>query len=469
MKILEHDIKNKIHFVGIGGIGMSGIAEVMHSFGYYVQGSDIVNNQNVKRLKKKGIKTFLGHSKKNIKNINILVISSAIKKNNPEIVHSKKNNIKIYKRSQILSLLMNFKESIAVSGTHGKTTTTSLISSILEYANFDPTTIIGGIVNAYKGTTRIGKSKWIVVEADESDGSLSTLFPKIGVITNINKEHMDFYKSVDKLQNYFLKFIKNISFDGLAVLCNDNSGVKKLIKKITNKNFITYGFFKDSDIQASNIFFNKTFSCFDVKIKKNFLFKKEIIKEIKLNMLGRHNILNCLAAISVAKILNIKTKKIKNAFKQFQGIQRRFTLVDTINGVKIYDDYAHHPEEIKSTLDLVKILKPKHTIVVFQPHRYSRFGFLYNNFKRILKNCDKLIVADVYPAGEKKVNYLSKEKFVKDINKIKKNLAIPLNKKSDLPKIIKDNTKFGDLVIFLGAGDISKWAYDLPLQIKRKK
>ena len=355
MKILEHNIKNKIHFVGIGGIGMSGIAEVMHSFGYHVQGSYIVNNQNVKRLKKKGIKTFLGHSKKNIKNINILVISSAIKKNNPEIVHSKKNNIKIYKRSQILSLLMNFKESIAVSGTHGKTTTTSLISSILEYANFDPTTIIGGIVNAYKGTTRIGKSKWIVVEADESDGSFSTLFPKIGVITNINKEHMDFYKSVDKLQNYFLKFIKNISFDGLAVLCNDNSGVKKLIKKITNKNFITYGFFKDSDIQASNIFFNKTFSCFDVKIKKNFLFKKEIIKGIKLNMLGRHNILNCLAAISVAKILNIKTKKIKNAFKQFQGIQRRFTLVDTINGVKIYDDYAHHPEEIKSTLDLVKI------------------------------------------------------------------------------------------------------------------
>ena len=218
MKILEHDIKNKIHFVGIGGIGMSGIAEVMHSFGYHVQGSDIVNNQNVKRLKKKGIKTFLGHSKKNIKNINILVISSAIKKNNPEIVHSKKNNIKIYKRSQILSLLMNFKESIAVSGTHGKTTTTSLISSILEYANFDPTTIIGGIVNAYKGTTRIGKSKWIVVEADESDGSLSTLFPKIGVITNINKEHMDFYKSVDKLQNYFLKFIKNISFDGLMTI-----------------------------------------------------------------------------------------------------------------------------------------------------------------------------------------------------------------------------------------------------------
>ena len=469
MKISEHDIKNKIHFVGIGGIGMSGIAEVMHAFGYNVQGSDIVNNQNIKRLRKKGIKTFLGHSKNNVKNVNILVVSSAIKKNNPEIHYSKEKNIKIYKRSEMLSSLMNFKESIAISGTHGKTTTTSLISAVLENAKFDPTTIIGGIVNAYKSTARIGKSKWMVVEADESDGSLSNFFPKIGVITNINKEHMDFYQTYNKLQNNFYQFIKNIPFDGLAVLCKDNLGVKKLIKKITNRNFITYGFFKDSDLRALNVSFNKTSSCFDVEIKQNFLFKKEIIKGIKLNMLGKHNVLNCLAAISVAKILNIKTKKIKNAFKQFQGIQRRFTLVDTINGVKIYDDYAHHPEEIKSTLDLVKILKPKHTIVVFQPHRYSRFGFLYNNFKRILKNCDKLIVADVYPAGEKKVNYLSKEKFVKDINKIKKNLAIPLNKKSDLPKIIKDNTKFGDLVIFLGAGDISKWAYDLPLQIKRKK
>ena len=212
MKISEHDIKNKIHFVGIGGIGMSGIAEVMHAFGYNVQGSDIVNNQNIKRLRKKGIKTFLGHSKNNVKNVNILVVSSAIKENNPEIHYSKEKNIKIYKRSEMLSSLMNFKESIAISGTHGKTTTTSLISAVLENAKFDPTTIIGGIVNAYKSTARIGKSKWMVVEADESDGSLSNFFPKIGVITNINKEHMDFYQSYNKLQNNFYQFIKNIPF-----------------------------------------------------------------------------------------------------------------------------------------------------------------------------------------------------------------------------------------------------------------
>jgi len=468
MKISEHDIKNKIHFVGIGGIGMSGIAEVMHAFGYNVQGSDIVNNQNIKRLRKKGIKTFLGHSKNNVKNVNILVVSSAIKKNNPEIHYSKEKNIKIYKRSEMLSSLMNFKESIAISGTHGKTTTTSLISAVLENAKFDPTTIIGGIVNAYKSTARIGKSKWMVVEADESDGSLSNFFPKIGVITNINKEHMDFYQSYNKLQNNFYQFIKNIPFDGLAVLCKDNLGVKKLIKKITNRNFITYGFFKDSDLRALNVSFNKTSSCFDVEIKQNFLFKKEIIKGIKLNMLGKHNVLNCLAAICVAKILNIKTENIKKSFKKFKGIKRRFTLIDTIAGVKIFDDYAHHPEEIKSTLDLVQILKPKNTVIVFQPHRYSRFGNLYNNFKKVLKNCDKLIVADVYPAGETSVNSLSKEKFVKDINRLKNNLAVPLNKISDLPKIIKKNTRFGDIVIFIGAGDISRWAYKLPTQMKKK-
>ena len=468
MKISEHDIKNKIHFVGIGGIGMSGIAEVMHAFGYNVQGSDIVNNQNIKRLRKKGIKTFLGHSKNNVKNVNILVVSSAIKKNNPEIHYSKEKNIKIYKRSEMLSSLMNFKESIAISGTHGKTTTTSLISAVLENAKFDPTTIIGGIVNAYKSTARIGKSKWMVVEADESDGSLSNFFPKIGVITNINKEHMDFYQSYNKLQNNFYQFIKNIPFDGLAVLCKDNLGVKKLIKKITNRNFITYGFFKDSDLRALNVSFNKTSSCFDVEIKQNFLFKKEIIKGIKLNMLGKHNVLNCLAAICVAKILNIKTENIKKSFKKFKGIKRRFTLIDTIAGVKIFDDYAHHPEEIKSTLDLVQILKPKNTVIVFQPHRYSRFGNLYNNFKKVLQNCDKLIVADVYPAGETSVNSLSKEKFVKDINRLKNNLAVPLNKISDLPKIIKKNTRFGDIVIFIGAGDISRWAYKLPTQMKKK-
>ncbi len=466
MKLTRHDIKNKIHFVGIGGIGMCGIAEVLYSFGYKVQGSDIANNSNVKRLKKKGIKTYIGHSAKNVKNVNVLVVSSAIKKNNPELKFAQKNNIKIYRRSEMLSELMNFKECIAISGTHGKTTTTSLISSVLEYANFDPTTIIGGIVNDYKGTTRIGKSKWMVVEADESDGTFINLFPKIGIVTNINKEHMDFYKNVNKLQNYFIRFVNNISFDGVAVLCTDNLGVRNLKKTIKDKNFISYGFLKNNDIQAANIVYDKQISLFDIKIKKNFLFKKEIIKKIKLNMIGKHNILNCLAAIAVGKILNINSVNIRKALKNFSGVKRRFTFIKKINGIMIYDDYAHHPEEIKSTLQVAKILKPKKLIVVFQPHRYSRFLSLYNDFKKILKNCDKLIVADVYAAGEKKINSISKEKFVNDINKTKANLAISLDKLTNLPKIIKQTAQSGDIVVFVGAGDITKWANNLPKQLK---
>lgn len=468
MKVLLQNIKNKIHFLGIGGIGMCGIAEVLHSLGYEVQGSDIVNNQNIKRLKKKGIKIYLGHLATNIKNVNTLVVSSAIKINNPELKFAKKKNIKIYKRSEMLSELMKLNETIAVSGTHGKTTTTSLISSILENANFDPTTIIGGIVNKYKSTTRIGKSKWMVVEADESDGSFINLFPKITVVTNINQEHMDFYNTFDQLQSYFLKFINNTPFDGASVLCNDNLNIRKLIKKINNKNFINYGISKNSDVRATNINFSQQSSFFDVEIKKNFFLKKETIKKIKLNMLGKHNILNSLAALTVGKILNVNSQTIKNAFKKFKGIKRRFTLVDIVKGIKIIDDYAHHPEEIKSTLNLVKILKPKKTIVVFQPHRYSRFNFLYNDFLKILKDCNRLIVTDIYAAGEKKISSLSKEKFAKDINKIKTNLAFPLKKISDLSKIIKKNTSRGDIVIFIGAGDISKLAHDLPNQMRKK-
>lgn len=468
MNILKQSIKNKIHFVGIGGIGMCGIAEVLRSFGYTIQGSDIVINSNIKRLKKKNIKVFKGHSAKNIKNVNILVVSSAIKNDNPELVSAKKKKIIIYKRSEMLASVMKFNETIAVSGTHGKTTTTSLISSVLENANFDPTTIIGGVVNKYKGTTRIGKSKWMVVEADESDGSFINLFPKIAVVTNINHEHMDFYKSFTKLHKYFLKFVNNIPFDGISVLCRDNLGVSKLIKKVDRKKFITYGFLKNSDVRAFNILYKKQSSFFDVEIKKNFLFKKEIIKGVKLNMLGKHNVLNCLAAVVVGKILNINSKKIKNAFSKFKGIKRRFTLVGIVNGIRIIDDYAHHPEEIRSTLELVKILKPKKTIVVFQPHRFSRFKNLYNDFKKNLLFCDKLIVADVYSAGESKISSISKENFVKDINKLKNNLAIPLKKLSELSKIISQEAQSGDVVIFIGAGDISKWAYDLFIQMKKK-
>ena len=467
MKILEKNIKNKIHLTGIGGIGMSGIAEVLFSQGYKIQGSDLLNNNNTKRLKKMGIKVFLGHSQKNLKNVNILVISSAIKKNNTELKFAKKNKIPVYKRSDMLAALMKYNESIAVSGSHGKTTTTSLISSVLESADFDPTTIIGGIVNQYKSTTRIGKSNWMVVEADESDGSLIDLFPKIAVLTNINKEHMDFYKNYSNLKKYFLNFTNNIPFDGVAIYCNDNTDLKKLLLENKKKNKISYGLNKDSDVRATNILINEKGSFFDINIKKTNLLKKETINKIRLNVLGRHNIQNSLAAVTVAKILNINTNKIKQAFQKFKGVKRRFTLVCNFKGIKIIDDYAHHPEEIKATLELARDLKPKKIIVIFQPHRYSRFKNLYYDFKKVLKNCDRLYVADIYSACEKKIKNISKEKFVFEMNKIDKNFAKSLNNIKSLPKIILNEGSKGDIVIFIGAGDISKWVNDLPSKLKK--
>ena len=467
MKILKKNIKNKIHLTGIGGIGMSGIAEVLFSQGYKIQGSDLLNNNNTKRLKKMGIKVFLGHSQKNLKNVNILVISSAIKKNNTELKFAKKNKIPVYKRSDMLAALMKYNESIAVSGSHGKTTTTSLISSVLESADFDPTTIIGGIVNQYKSTTRIGKSNWMVVEADESDGSLIDLFPKIAVLTNINKEHMDFYKNYSNLKKYFLNFTNNIPFDGVAIYCNDNMDLQKLLLENKKRNKISYGLNKDSDVRATNVLINEKGSFFDINIKKTNLLKKETINKIRLNVLGRHNIQNSLAAVTVAKILNINTNKIKQAFQKFKGVKRRFTLVCNFKGIKIIDDYAHHPEEIKATLELARDLKPKKIIVIFQPHRYSRFKNLYYDFKKVLKNCDRLYVADIYSAGEKKIKNISKEKFVFEMNKINKNFAKSLNNIKSLPKIILNEGSKGDIVIFIGAGDISKWVNDLPSKLKK--
>ena len=423
MKILEKNIKNKIHLTGIGGIGMSGIAEVLFSQGYKIQGSDLLNNNNTKRLKKMGIKVFLGHSQKNLKNVNILVISSAIKKNNTELKFAKKNKIPVYKRSDMLAALMKYNESIAVSGSHGKTTTTSLISSVLESADFDPTTIIGGIVNQYKSTTRIGKSNWMVVEADESDGSLIDLFPKIAVLTNINKEHMDFYKNYSNLKKYFLNFTNNIPFDGVAIYCNDNTDLKKLLLENKKKNKISYGLNKDSDVRATNILINEKGSFFDINIKKTNLLKKETINKIRLNVLGRHNIQNSLAAVTVAKILNINTNKIKQAFQKFKGVKRRFTLVCNFKGIKIIDDYAHHPEEIKATLELARDLKPKKIIGYVGSHKFD-------------------MVLD--------------KNFAKSLNNIK-----------SLPKIILNEGSKGDIVIFIGAGDISKWVNDLPSKLKK--
>ena len=307
----------------------------------------------------------------------------------------------------------------------------------------------------------------MVVEVDESDGSLVNLFPKIAVITNVNKEHIDFYKTYANLKKYFFCFINNIPFDGVAIYCRDNLDLKDLISKSKKKNKISYGFEKGSDVRATNILINEKGSFFDINIKKTNLLRKETIKKVQLNILGKHNIQNSLAAVTVAKILNININDLKNAFKKFNGVERRFTLVCNFKGIKIIDDYAHHPEEIKATLNLARILKPKKIIVIFQPHRFSRFKNLYFDFKKTLKKCDKLYVSDVYAAGEKKINYFSKERFVNEMNKNKKNFAKTLDNFNHLPKIILNEAERGDIVIFVGAGDISKWVNDLPSKLKK--
>ena len=307
----------------------------------------------------------------------------------------------------------------------------------------------------------------MVVDADESDGSLVDLFPKIAVLTNINKEHMDFYKSYSNLKKYFLNFANNVPFDGVTIYCKDNSDLNKLILVTKKKNKISYGLNKGSDVRATNILTNEKGSFFNINIKKTNLLKKEIIKNIRLNVLGKHNIQNSLAAVTVAKILNISTNKIKQAFQKFKGVKRRFTLVCNFKGIKIIDDYAHHPEEIKATLELARDLTSNKVIVIFQPHRYSRFKNLYNDFRKVLKNCDLLYVSDVYSAGEKKIKSITKEKFANEMNKIKKNYAYSLKNVNALPKIILNKAKKGDIVIFIGAGDISKWVNDLPEKLKK--
>ena len=405
--------KNLIHFVGIGGIGMSGIAEILHNLGYKTQGSDKKNNKNCVRLAKKGIKILIGHNKKNIKNATLLVRSSAVGMENIEIKTALKNKIPVIKRSEMLSELIGLKNSIVVSGSHGKTTTTSLISSLMDVANFDPTVINGGIINSYGTTAKLGDGKWIVVEGDESDGSFKNLPTTIAVVTNIDREHLDYYGSLKALCESFISFIKATPFYGLATVCIDYPETRRILKKITDKKILTYGLREDANFYPENIKMEKEESTFDVIINNKKGEKRKFLKKIVLNMPGKHNIVNSLAAIVVGYFLKIPKKIIYKSFKKFSGIERRLTLVGTLkNNIKIFDDYAHHPTEIKCVLEtLKKIYSTSSIISIFQPHRYSRTKSLFNEFCKSLNLSDKVIISDIYEAGEKKIPGINKEKL----------------------------------------------------------
>ena len=453
--------KIKIHFIGIGGIGMSGIAELMLDLGYKIQGSDITINKNIERLVKRGIRFFKGHNKNNIRKISAAVFSSAIKKNNPELIECEKLAIPVISRAEMLAELMKLKKSIAVAGSHGKTTTTSLVGSILDNAKFDPTIINGGIINSYSKNNRFGKGEWMVVEADESDGSFLRLPHEINIITNIDTEHLDYYKTRKNLLLAFFNFIHNLPFYGYSILCIDNSNVKKLSKNIKTRKTITYSTKENSDVKIlslnNNNKNNSEFTLF---------FKKGVIKHIngkynfKLSLLGDHNILNATAAIIASLLCGVPIKKISNSLSTFQGVKRRFSLLGKISKASIYDDYAHHPSEIEASYQIAKQISRKKIIVIFQPHRYSRTSLLLNDFIKVLKKIDILYILDIYAAGEKPIRKINSKNLVNKL-KNKNNTVFYLNKKAKVKKTLEPYFIDNNTIIFMGAGSITYLAQSL--------
>ena len=456
--------KDTIHIIGIGGIGMSGIAEIMSEMGFRVQGSDVSRNNNIDRLTRKKIKVFIGHKASNINKTNIVFFSTAIKDNNIEILTAQKNNIQTLPRFKILSHLMRLKKGIAISGSHGKTTTTTMVSSILMSQNLKPTIINGGIINEIGTNTQLGSGDWMVVEADESDGTFLKLPATISVVTNIDKEHLDFYKNFSDLQKSFKKFINQVPFYGFSVVCNDDLYLRKMIQDITATQIVKYGFSKDSDIRAINIRIKNECVIFDVEnnLKKD---DKKIIKNYELPMLGSYNILNSLVGIAISLKLKLPQRLTKIALKNFNGVSRRFTKIGSFKNNIFIDDYAHHPTEIENVLSAAKQSKLSNNVIaVFQPHRYSRVESLQNDFSKCFKKADIVLVMDVYAAGEKNVNSFKIEKLTKLIKK-NSNVKTYYVKSLDLlPNFFNKDRK--NLVIFMGAGDISNKAISLVSKLR---
>ncbi len=453
MQIFSNKI-GLIHFVGIGGIGMSGIAEVLTNLEFKVTGSDITENQNVKRLKQLGIKIYIGHNKKNILNASILVVSSAIKNNNQELIEARKKRIPIVKRAEMLAELMRFKKTIAVAGTHGKTTTTSLMATILEKAKYDPTVINGGIINSYNSNAKLGSSDWMVVEADESDGSFLRLPCTNVIVTNIDAEHLDYYKSFRELKDSFKKFINNIPFYGMAIICIDNPIIQSIISEIDDKRIITYGLSPQADFRAKDVFYkdDKTYFTLEVSPKKDA--SSRIVKDMVSNIPGIHNVQNILAVCSMSLELGIETDTIKLALKEFEGVNRRFSLLHKYKGIKIFDDYGHHPVEIKATLAAAREITKSKLVAIIQPHRFSRLKLLFEDFTTAFNDADIVFITEVYAAGEEENNDFGKNNLISSLVAAGHKDARPYDE-IQLNLVIKNNLKEGDLIVFLGAGDIS--------------
>ncbi len=451
-----------IHFIGIGGIGMSGLALIMKGMGFKIQGSDIFLNKNIERLKKNKVKIFIGHEKKNINKATILVISSAIKKNNPEILSAKNKQLPVYKRGDMLAHIVSLTKNIVVAGSHGKTTTTSLVASIFSKAKLDPTIINGGIFNSFDNSAKLGKSNWCVLESDESDGSFIKVPPTYSIVTNVDREHMDYYKSMDKLKELFVDFIERVPSFGKSFICIDDKNNNEIIKKIKIKNYCTYGVNRNSQFQIKNINQLRDFSEFNLNIRLPGK-KQTYIKNIKIPLLGLHNIRNATAAVAVAITIGISKDIIKQGLKEFKGVQRRFNKIFKYRETEFYDDYAHHPTEIKEVLNGVKkAFRKEEIICIFQPHRISRLKDLKKEFSLSFKKANSVILCPVYSAGEKiklGFNYFN---YAKEIMKNSKVNVFMVKDQYELAKFIKQNIYGKKIVIGMGAGSISNWIRELP-------
>ena len=442
-----------IHFIGIGGIGMSGLAQIMKNMGFKIQGSDLYQNKNTERLIKLGIKVFYGHRKKNLKKATIIVISSAIKNNNTELKAARRKKLSVFKRGDMLANIVSLKKNIIITGSHGKTTTTSLVANILVEAGLDPTVINGGVINSFKNNAQLGKGEWAVIESDESDGSFLKLPVTYSIVTNIDREHLDYYGNFEKLKKSFHKFIEKTPSFGKSIICIDNNNLKFLINKYKSKNFLTYGFDKSSNYQIIN-----------VKHSKNKIYK---IKKIKINLLGNHNISNTTAAIGIALNLGIKINIIKKALKKFLGIQRRFTKVFSIKKREFFDDYAHHPTEIKAVIEGARqVYKNRKIVCVFQPHRYSRIKALKKEFASSFKSSNTVVLCPVYSAGEKIKYNFNQDNFSKLISKKSRVQVINVANQQELKNYIKKNLLDEEMVICMGAGSISSWIREIGNQLK---
>jgi len=467
-----------LHFVGIGGIGMSGIAEVMRNLGYQVQGSDIAENANVRRLRALGVPVSVGHDAANLGDAAVIVISSAVKADNPEVIAARQRLLPVVRRAEMLAELMRLKWSIAVGGTHGKTTTTSMIAALLDAAGIDPTVINGGIINAYGTNARLGAGDWMVVEADESDGTFVRLPATIAVVTNIDPEHMEFYGDFDRLRGAFQRFVENIPFYGFAALCIDHPEVQAMIGRISDRRIVTYGLSPQADVRATALRPGIDGTRFDAVISRRVAGRHDhpaegerTLADLVLHMPGAHNVQNALAMIAIAAEMAIPDETVRKALADFSGVKRRFTRVDEVGGVTIIDDYGHHPVEIAAVLHAGReALAAKgeggHLIAVVQPHRYTRLAALFEDFCACFNDADAVIVADVYAAGEAPIPGIDRDALVDGLLARGHRAVVPLSGQPALAPLVREMSRAGDMVICLGAGSISQWANELPDELR---